>query len=56
MIMNWPQLTYLALIGIGLGIALAKDGEPRDGKHNFIAFIIVHAITLYILYAGGFFG
>jgi hypothetical protein len=53
--MNWPQYTYLALIFLGLGIAIAKHGEPSK-PHNFFTSLIATGLSLWLLYMGGFFG
>ena len=50
-----PQLVFLGLSILGLGIHLAKHGDPIDNKYNFFAKGIVMGITWYILYLGGFF-
>lgn len=52
---GWPQLTWLCLMLVGLGIILAKHGEREDGRYNVYR---TGAITLglaVILYYGGFF-
>lgn len=54
--MEWPQLLYLGLIFLSLGLALGKHGEPQTGKHNFWAMSIGAIIQILILKAGGFFG
>lgn len=51
-----PQFIYLALMLLGLGIALAKDGEPKTGNHNFWATFIGECLLCSLLYWGGFFG
>lgn len=52
--MGWPQITYIALTCLGLGITAAKHGESR-GKHNFFASAVASALVLALLWAGGFF-
>ena len=52
--MGWPQIAYIALTAMGLGIALVKHGEPRE-PYSFLTQIIAAAIGLGLLYAGGFF-
>lgn len=54
--MKWPQLLYLGLTFVSMGIALGKHGEPHQGKHNFFATVIAGIIQILILKAGGFFG
>jgi hypothetical protein len=53
--MGWPQYAYLALTFLGLGISIAKHGEPRS-PHNFGHDVIATALILWLLIAGGFFG
>lgn len=48
-----PQIIYLALILISLGINMARDGEPDE--YNFLMAFISKALALWILYEGGFF-
>ena len=50
-----PQLIYLALTFIGLGITFNSWGEPIDRNHGWldiIAIMIVYALLIW----GGFFG
>ncbi|MEZ2132510.1 MULTISPECIES: hypothetical protein [unclassified Sinorhizobium] len=54
--MGWPQLVIIALSAMGVGINMAKHGEPRKGKFNFWIALSVAAIEMGLLYAGGFFG
>lgn len=54
--MGWPQFTYLALTLIGLGIFLAKHGQPRNENYNFFSTMIVQCFIYWVLYMGGFFG
>lgn len=51
-----PQLIYLALTMLGLGIAMAQHGEPKKGTVNAFHSIIATAILIGLLYWGGFFG
>jgi hypothetical protein len=53
--MSAPALIYLALVILGLGIVLAKDGEPKTGKHSFWWQLVGTAIPCGLLYWGGFF-
>lgn len=55
MIQYWPQLTYLALIVFSLGISLEQHGNPKTGKENFWTSMTASALTLFLLYQGGFF-
>ena len=49
-----PQLVLLGLSILGLGVHLAKHGDPMEYKYNFFTKGILMAITWYILYLGGF--
>lgn len=53
--MGWPQIVYVGLIGLNLGIAGALHGKPRTGKHSFWVSLVGAAIIASILYYGGFF-
>lgn len=52
--LGWPQLIYIALMFLATGGALAKHGESK-GTHNFGVALIADAITLSLLWWGGFF-
>ncbi len=52
--MNWPQITMIVLLTLGVGIALAKNGEDRP-PYSAWAAIIGATIQAAVLYAGGFF-
>lgn len=56
MVLGAPQIIYLALTLLGLGIVLAKDGQRKEGKYSFWSSLFLQAITIWILIAGGFFG
>lgn len=49
-----PQLIYLGLSVLGLGVILANHGKPRE-PHNFVATFIVTILVWTILWWGGFF-
>jgi hypothetical protein len=53
---GWPQYVMIGLIAASIGMALAKDGEPRTGRWSFWISLLAAAINIGILYAGGFFG
>jgi len=55
MILHWPQITYVVLAMLGLGVNLAKHGEPQK-PHNAYTSIISLALSITLLYFGGFFG
>lgn len=50
-----PQLIYLALVLIGLGIAFEQHGKPKKGNHNTWISCISQTIIIIVLYYGGFF-
>lgn len=51
----WPQVTYLALLFLGLGMEAAKHGAARTGKHDIRVSIVASGLMFGLLYAGGFF-
>lgn len=53
--LGMPQVIYLFFIAMGLGIHLIKHGEERDDGYNFFIALMNNAITIWILYLGGFF-
>ena len=55
MIQYWPQLAYLALIVFSLGITLEQHGKPKTGNENIWVSLTACALTLWLLYMGGFF-
>jgi hypothetical protein len=50
----WPQYTYLALSFLGVGVVLAKHGEPSK-PHNIWTTLTATGIVYFLLYQGGFF-
>ena len=50
-----PQIIYLMLVAIGLGITIEEHGKPKDGINNFWATFIAQALTIALLVWGGFF-
>lgn len=50
-----PQLIYLGLSLLGLGIAIEQHGKPKKGNENFWITFITWILTLGLLYWGGFF-
>jgi len=53
--MNWPQITYIILIVIGLVDHAIEDGKPKTGTYNFNLQILSTGLCVWILYCGGFF-
>lgn len=60
--MGWPQYTLIGLWLIGIGLHLARHGEPmmrQDGtpaKWSFPAQVFRVGVWSGLLWAGGFFG
>jgi hypothetical protein len=55
MTLHAPQLILLALILLGTGIHLAKNGEPRDDTWSFGKAMFSNIVFIGLLYWGGFF-
>lgn len=53
--MEWPQITFIVLSAMSLGIHLVMHGKPRDGNYSFPIQFVATAITFWLLYEGGFF-
>ena len=53
--MHWPQITWLLLTAIGLGVALEQQGKPKTGNHSLFGSLVATAIAGWLLWAGGFF-
>jgi hypothetical protein len=51
---GWPEGIYLALVFVGIGIAIAKHGESR-GQYCAVSAVVNAALGMGLLYAGGFF-
>jgi hypothetical protein len=56
MTLHWPQIVYLALTCISIGVSCARHGKPREGKENAFTTITAAAIACWLMYEGGFFG
>ncbi|UWG96827.1 hypothetical protein LPY66_18410 [Dehalobacter sp. DCM] len=52
--MGTPQIIYIVLIALSLGINIAEHGKPRSNNNAWYA-VISAAITTGILIWGGFF-
>ena len=50
-----PQLVYLALLFIGIGLAWERHGKPKEGDNNAWIDLISQMVIILILYWGGFF-
>lgn len=53
--MYWPQVIWSVLALLGLGIELARHGQPRTGKHSFWWQLFGVVIATWLLWCGGFF-
>lgn len=53
--MKAPQITFIVLTALGLGITLSKHGQERRDKYNFFTSLISAGIEIGILIWGGFF-
>ena len=51
-----PQLIYVFLILLNVGIAIIKFGQEKDETYNWVDILISPAISFGLLYWGGFFG
>ena len=51
----WPQIVYLIITAMGVGLALARHGKPKEGKDNFWVSLIATSAVWYLLYVGHFF-
>ena len=49
------QIIVTALYMMSLGLYLAKDGKPKEGKYNFLEALIMTIIILVLLWKGGFY-
>ena len=48
--MNIYYVIYLIIQIFGLGIILAKDGEPREDEYNFKISLIASLISIALTY------
>lgn len=53
--MHWPQITWIVLAAMGIGLHIAFHGKPRVGNHSAGPKILRVAATALLLYCGGFF-
>lgn len=53
--MGVPQIIIIVLYASSLGMTLAKNGQPKEGEHNFITALIACCIVMGLLWWGGFF-
>lgn len=51
---DWPQLVMGLLMSINLATHFVKDGQPKNEKYSFKVCVIGTAISVSLMYAGGF--
>jgi hypothetical protein len=56
MILHTPQLIVLGLVLFGMGYSVSKYGQRKTDCYDWSDVLIGPAITLGLLYWGGFFG
>lgn len=57
MTLHAPQLIWLSLMALSIGKAIALYGQPKkQAYYDWIDFPVGPAISLGLLYWGGFFG
>lgn len=53
--MGAPQIIWIVLVTLSVGLHLSKHGEPRTERYSFWGMLLNAAITAGLLYWGGFF-
>lgn len=53
--LHLPQLIYIIITALSLGINMTYHGKPKTGKENFFMVLISQAIMFSLLLWGGFF-
>ena len=53
--MGIPQIIMITLLGMGLGMHMIKNGEPREGVYSFPIQLVSTLIEIGLLVWGGFF-
>lgn len=51
-----PQIIWISLVSMELGICLVKNGQPKTDKYSFGWSLFSVIVSSIILYFGGFFG
>lgn len=51
----WPQVTLSILMLINAGMVLDRMGKPKTGTYGFIELLIAPALSVTLLYFGGFY-
>lgn len=55
MYLGIPQIIYILLNCVSLGIIMSKHGQPKTGNENFFITLIAQIICYSLLIWGGFF-
>lgn len=50
-----PQIIYLVLTFLGMGITLARHGQPRKENYDFGVSLVTNGLLIGLLVWGGFF-
>lgn len=53
--MHWPQYTWIGIASFNLVMSYRLDGQPRKGEHRLPIDVIGTALSLLLLFYGGFF-
>ena len=53
--MGLPQMIFIILSAMSIGISIKEHGELKTGKHSFLSSVINFALTYGLLVWGGFF-
>ena len=53
--MGIPQIIFIVILAMSLGINLTRHGEKRDGEYNAWIALLATAIETGLLIWGGFF-
>lgn len=53
--MGAPQIVYLVLMALSMGVSVAEHGKIETKRENCVSTFVSIAIQLGILYLGGFF-
>ena len=54
--MGVPQIIYICLFAMGIGMEIVRHGKEKEGKHNATLTLISTAICATVLWWGGFWG
>lgn len=54
--MMFCRIVFTVWLTLGLGVSLAKHGEPRSDHYNFWTYLISAVLQVLLLWGGGFYG